>query len=67
MMNPKPAEAAWISINTRVPNPGETVEVRERYTDKVQVAAFKDRPARRWEHKNMAYQFEYFAYWRPLP
>jgi hypothetical protein len=66
-MIPKPAETAWISTDTRVPKSGQTVEARARYTDQVQVVTFKDLPARRWEHKNVAYQFEYFAYWRPLP
>ena len=56
-----------ISTDTRAPKPGQTVEARACYTDKVQVVTFEELPARRWEHKNVAYQFEYFAYWRPLP
>ena len=66
-MNPKPAEAAWISTDTRLPKSGQTVEARTRYSDKVHVVTFEAHPARRWEHKNVAYQFEYFAWWRPLP
>jgi hypothetical protein len=66
-MNPQPAEAAWIATDIRLPASGQTVEARARYTDKVQIVTFHAQPAPRWEHKNVAYQFEYFAYWRPLP
>jgi hypothetical protein len=66
-MNPEPAESGWISTATRVPTSGQAVEARARYTDLVHVVTFEAHPARRWEHKNVAYQFEYFTYWRPLP
>jgi len=66
-MNPKAAGAAWILTDSRLPKAGQTVEARTRYTDEVHVATFEAHPAFRWEHKNVAYQFEYFAWWRPLP
>jgi hypothetical protein len=66
-MNPKAAEANWISTQTRLPRSGQTVEARARYTDAVHVVTFQAHPGRRWEHQNIAYQFEYFAWWRPLP
>jgi|KBSMisStaDraftv2_1062788.scaffolds.fasta_scaffold04559_10 hypothetical protein len=66
-MIPEPTEVEWISTDKRLPKSGQTVEARTRYGDKTQVVTFKAEPARRWEHKNIAYQFEYFAWWRPLP
>jgi hypothetical protein len=57
-MNP---QTAWISIDTRVPKSGQTVEARTLYSDELYVVAFEAEPARRWEGKNIAYQFEYFS------
>ena len=66
-MDPEPAESGWISIATRVPKSGQTVQARARYGDGLHVVTFHAHPAPRWEHKNVAYQFEYFAWWRPIP
>jgi len=67
MMNLKPAEAIWIPMNEGVPRSGQTVQARDRYTDKIHVVTFQAYPTRRWDEKSITYQFERFAYWRPLP
>jgi len=63
----KPAETNWIATEIRLPKAGQTVQARTLYSDEVHVVTFEAEPARRWEGKNIAYQFERFVWWRPLP
>jgi len=54
----------WISTDAALPVTGQTVYVRTKYETVPHVVTFYAHPPR-WEHDDLAFQFEFFVYWKP--